>query len=627
MIDRAKELVEILRSASVAYYVDSAPELSDSEYDNLRNELEELDPSNDFLKEVGAPASNTLSKVKHTIPMGSLKKINNESEFNTWVKTIAKSISNLEMSVQWKLDGVSIEIVYKSGNFVQAITRGDGVIGEDVTHTIKNASGFPKQLSKHLNISVRGECILKIPTWQKHLENLTANPRNAASGIVRRTDGTHSDLLNFIAFDVIGDMDQISDEKSKIAWLAKNNFDVTSTETGKHTSVPEIVQYFEKIRSALDFEVDGVVVKINNIKDQNVLGEHDSRPYWARAWKFAPMGGNTILNSVEWSVGTHGSINPVGKVSPVKVGGTLIQNVTLHNMDEIERLEVAIGDTIEIVRAGDVIPKVIRVVNRGNPRNNILIHKCPACGYSVTRDGPKIFCSQREKCPGSSVRQIEKWISKRSIMFLGSSNLDLLIKSGLVKSIVDLYKINKNDLVKSGVGERMSEKIMDEIEKSKKVTLHEFLGSLSLDMLGQSEASNLVNAGFTKLSDWENISVSRLLDLDGYQETKSSRIVDSVKNNWNMISELSKYLEIIDKSTKNCTMSGMSFCFTGSMSKGRKELEEMVLERGGEIRSSVSKDLSYLVVDDTESSSSKNQKAKQLGVNRISESTFLSMVS
>lgn len=628
---RIIELEDLLRKASESYY-SGEPFISDFEFDEYRDELQELDPNNKFLSEVGAaPVSDSaLTKVKHVIPMGSLKKINTVDEYNTWLKTLRKSISNFDFVVQEKVDGSSIELVYEYGFFKKAITRGDGEIGEDVTHSIKNARGLPKKLRDNLSIYVRAECYLNISDWNKYLSKDSANPRNAASGLSRRTSGEQSELLNIVAFDVVGDGVNFITEDNKIHWLKSLGFQTVITKVCNTEDVEKFINQIESDRTVFDFEIDGAVVKVNSINDQKTLGEHDGRPYWARAWKFSPMGGHTVLNGVEWSTGTHGTINPVAKVAPIKVGGTTIQNVTLHNMNEIDRLGVCIGDTVEVIRAGDVIPKVIRVVSKGKSRKTISIDACPACGSSVVKDGPKMFCEERENCPGSKNKRIDKWIQKREIMFLGDSALETLIESGTVSCIKDLYKLTVMSMVAAGLGQKMSEKILNEIEKSKTVTLSNFLGSMSLDMLGRSEAANLVEFGLTELSDWKSLKSKDLLRFDGFQQTKANRICNSVAENWTEIEELSKIL-VIKKKEKTMSnvggrLSGNSFCFTGAMSVPRKELQEMVTDNGGIVKDSVVSGLDYLVADDPNSGTTKNKKAQKLGVQIISENDFMKMI-
>lgn len=630
------ELEEILRRASSMYYGGN-PFLADQDFDRLRDELQARDPTNAFLSEVGAsPAESALTKVKHSMPMGSLKKINpgtGAAEFATWLATISKTASDLEMAISWKLDGISIELIYENGKFVQAITRGNGEIGEDVTHTIRNAQGFPRTITAKTKVSVRCEAVLFLKAWKDHFPD-KANPRNAASGIVRRTDAKGSEHITCIAFDVCPEPTMLLEdgiffqtEKELIGWLKGQGFEVTATEIVPASKVEQVVASMEAARDSLKFDIDGAVVKLNSVVEQEKLGEHDGRPYWARAWKFAAMGGHTRLLAVSWSVGTQGTINPVAKVAPVKVGGTTIQNVTLHNMDEIDRLGVQIGDEVEVIRAGDVIPYLVRVVTKGKKRTKITIDACPACGSKLRRNGPKLVCTNASNCEGSQFKKIQKWVKKRGIMYLGDSNLKKLWEADVVTKISDLYYLTSGIMEYAGFSQRMADKILEQIQKSRVVTLSDFIGSLSIDMLGRSESANLVGHGIDTLAKWKTLTVGQIEGFPGYQNTKATRIAAGVKANWQLIEWLSDELAISSVSTKptSVRLATQSFCFTGKMDKPRKELESLVKQYGGEVRS-VSKGLTYLVIADVNSTSSKAKAARKAGVTLISEADFLEMI-
>jgi DNA ligase (NAD+) len=320
--------------------------------------------------------------------------------------------------------------------------------------------------------------------------------------------------------------------------------------------------------------------------------------------------------------------------------------VTLHNIDEIERLGVQIGDEVEVIRAGDVIPKIIRVVSKGKKRTKITIDACPACGSPLVRKrdhfpdlrlvpasgstppnlvrvGPKLYCTNANNCEGTQFKKIKKWVKKRNIMFLGESNLKSLWDDGCVRKIVDLYLLSITRMVDAGLGERMAEKILAEIEKSKKCSLSDFMGSLSLDMLGRSEAANLVAQGVDTLGEWEFLSAAKIAAMPGYQKTKATRISKAVADNWGMIIDLASELQISSK-PKGDKLANKSFCFTGTMKNSRKDLEEKAVDAGGQIRS-VSKGLTYLVIADPASTSSKAVKARDLGTKLISEQSFLEM--
>jgi DNA ligase (NAD+) len=634
--DKVKNLVSRLQAASEAYYLSDSPIISDADFDALRDELQKIDPDNEFLSTIGSPVgSSQLAKVKHEIPMGSLRKIDAaeaESQYKTWLNSIsAVAGKNPLFCVNWKLDGSSLELLYKKGIFVQAITRGDGNIGEDVTHTIRNAKGFPRKLSEPVDVSVRVEGLFNLRDWTDFLYKEAKNARNGASGTIRRTDGQNSQHIRCLAFNIVG-AKKWSTFKEKLGWLTKEGFDVTQTYFVTADKVKQLVDQTLANRDSLPYEIDGLVVSLDSVEYQEKLGEKDGLPYWARAWKFPAMGGFSVLEGVSWDVGTRGTINPVAHIKPVNVGGVTIKNVTLHNMDEIIRLGIQIGDEIEVARAGDVIPKVIRVTKQGNNRTPIVCNKCPACKGKVYQDGPFFFCAQKENCEGVLNKRIMKYIKKREIMFLGDSALDKLIEAGAVTSIKDLYFLTVEKMVKAGLGEEMSKKILGEIQKSMNVTLSDLVGSLSIDLLGRSEAQNIIDGGITTLSMWRDLKPADLLKLGGYQDTKANRICTSLKSNWFIVEELSSILNVTEgkipaKVHSNGVLSGKSFCFTGAANKPRKELQRIVETNGGVFADSVDSSLNYLVIADLNSTSSKAVKARKLGINLITEEDFLKMVN
>jgi DNA ligase (NAD+) len=630
--NRVEDLVSKLKSACEAYYNGDDPIMSDADFDRAKDELVELDPNHPFLKTVGAPVdSGELKKVKHEIPMGSLKKINNsEAEFNTWLGSVKPTTGdNPVLCVNWKLDGSSLELVYRNGEFVQAITRGDGEIGEDVTHTIKNAKGFPRKLNEKIDISVRAEALFRLSDWNKFLNKEGKNPRNACAGTVRRTDGRNSEHIHCVAFNILG-VKKWATNKEKLGWLNDNGFEITQTYFVTPDKVKKVVDQTLENRDKIAYEIDGLVVSLDNCEHQDALGEKDGLPYWARAWKFPAMGGFSLLLDVVWDVGTRGTINPVAIVAPVEVGGVTIRNVTLHNMDEIDRLGIQIGDDIEVVRAGDVIPKIVRVVKQGSARQKISCNECPACGSKVYQDGPFMRCSAGDSCEGVLNKRIMKYIKKREIMFLGDSALDKLIESGDVSCVKDLYFLTVGKMVAAGLGEAMSQKILEEIRKSMDVTLSDLIGSLSIDLLGRSEAQNIVDGGFVTLAMWKDMKPSDLIKLGGYQDVKAGRICTSLKTNWDIIEGLAAILNVQEgkiqpKVRPKGSLSGLSFCFTGAANKTRKELQKIVDDNGGIFSDSVDSTLNYLVIADVNSTSSKAVKARKLGTKLITEEQFLKM--
>lgn len=619
------ELEAKLRAASDAYY-NNIPIMSDDEFDQLKDQLYDLDPDNSFLKEVGSPVdSSLLQKVRHVIPMGSLNKCggnNRQKEFETWVKNSLGG--HKDVVVQWKLDGVSIELAYEDGKFIQAITRGDGIIGEDVTHTIKHSAPAQLYNAPKGKLYIRAEAILPISIWDKYFSN-EANPRNSVSGLVRRkTELENSSFIALIAYDILSDALHYKTEVDKVKSLDMFGFTTVESDFCHSSKILDVASRKERLRDNLNFEVDGIVIKNNNINEQNNIGSKDGRPKWAIAWKFEARGGFSIIEDVEWNVGTSGRITPVAKVKPVKVSGVVISRVTLHNTDEIERLNLHIGDEVEIIRSGDVIPKLQRVV-RSHGGLVPVLNNCPCCGSSVKREGPFYFCFN-DKCSGVNFRRLKKWVEKRNIMHLGEQYLRILYDAG-IDTISKLYTLDEQGFIKAGIPEGMAVKIFAEVDKSKNVSLADFMGSLSIDMLGRSESQNLIDLGVDSLEKFKNLTSNELLGYTGYQETKANRIINGIKESSGLINKLEPLMNIIKTGNKAVVAdTQLVICLTGAMSRPRKEIAAELESCGHKVVDSVGKGVTYLCQADPDSQSSKSKKAVQLGIKVVSEEQLFQLI-
>lgn len=631
----AENIVVSLTLASDEYYNSGTSNLSDQDFDKLKDRLEEIDPDNDFLLAVGyaIPSNSPLSKVKHTIAMGSLKKISPDDgvkAFNTWLASVVKGIGfEPRLAVQHKFDGSSIAITYENGKFSRAVTRGDGDIGEDVSHNIKNAQQVPMKIPYTGTVHIRGEVLLPVSLWEKHLSDSTANPRNASAGLVRRTDGENSELLHFFAFGAViesGNIDFFNTEEGQAEQLNSWGFSFAETEVMEANKVEAAVASIASKRDDINYEIDGIVIKVNELIHQETLGENKGHPYWARAWKLPAMGAHSKLLDVTWNVRTRGVLAPTGHIEPVKVGGVTISKVTLHNASEIERLGICIGDTIEIIRAGDVIPKIIRVVSQGKIRT----YPIPDTfnGKATYRDGPKLYMSDWENSEDVAKHVITKWRQKRNILHMGDSVLNALWAAGKVRKIADLYSLTLQDFVESGIGDGVAKRIIPEIEKSRNVSMADMLGCMSIDLLGRRQAEIIhKQMGTSTLFEWFDLSKESLSSMEGSGETKANRIVNGIFYHMSDIESLYFVLDVDESKPKkeiSGKFSGQKFCFTGTMNSPRKLLEAKVKNAGGKI-SSVSKGLNYLVIADPNSNSSKAKKARDLGVTLISEEEFLDL--
>ena len=630
---------EQLDKATIAYYQGN-PTMTDAEFDDVVSKLKKEEPDHPFLKRIGAPVPGK-QKAKHKIPMGSLNNANNEEEFLNWLP------EGLDICLSHKLDGSSVELVYVDGSFIQAITRGNGDEGEDVTQNVLKSGNIPLSLDESIT-SVRCECLIHIDDWQKHFEG-DANPRNSAAGTLRRHDGHNAQYLRFYAFDALVDNDRANKFMRKdarteegILDILRDGFKVPSNicmsarranclETISRTKLISWCKIEEVHRDELPYEIDGIVAKVNHRGKSKNLGIRNGRPKGQIAFKFKPRGGETILRKVTWHVGHTGALTPVGEVDPVGVGGTVIRSVTLCNMDEIQRLGIAIGDTVEIIRAGDVIPKLSKLKKEADCRHEISPPtKCPECGGSVTQNGARLFCGN-DQCPARLSSQVMTWIKKRNILNLGVG----LVSASDIESIYGLYVMKLEDWSNIEVGngrfgEKRATKVMKVLEKSKSVSLSDFIGSIGITGVGRSLAAELCNGlKLRTLKDIFALTPSQIAEQEKFGVVRADDFWCWLRKYRKEIMELANIMNFKDEVNKddgNGVFDGEVLCFTGKSPKPRTEMQSLAQSAGGSISSSVSSKTTILVIADVDSTSSKAVKARELGVKLMSPDDFLSQV-
>ncbi len=626
-------MIKKLEKASAAYYAGN-PIMTDAEFDSAVINLHKTDPDNPLLKRIGAPVPGK-HKVKHKIAMGSLNNANNELEFVSWLPD-----NNVYICLSHKLDGSSLELIYQDGSFVQAITRGDGEVGEDVTRNVLKSGNVPLSVDPSI-VSVRCECLIHLEDWQEHFKG-DANPRNSAAGTLRRHDGRNAEYLQFYAFDALinynkADEDMLEWTKSEydILYMLYEWFLVPRCITLK--GVNDLVGWcldVEKSRDSIIYEVDGVVAKVDDRFKSEKMGIRDGRPKGQIAIKFKPRGGETTLIDVVWQVGHTGSLTPVGKVAPVGVGGTTIQSVTLCNMDEIERLDIAIGDTVEIIRAGDTIPKLSKRIRKGKNRKVICPpKKCPECGGKTQKDGARLFCIN-PTCEGIAIGRVMTWIKKRDILNLGIG----IVKGAGIDLIQHLYEMSLEDwstvYVGNGIlGEKRAKKIMDSLENSKSVSLPDFLGSIGITGIGRTLMADLCRS-FSGLPD-NQLTLKDIFWLKKEQIAKHGKFgairaadlctwllqhreeVESLESIMNLEYERNDSVGVFD---------GEKICFTGKSPKPRAEMTILAESAGATVSNSVSSDTTILVIADICSTSSKADKARKMGIQLMPPEDFLGII-
>ena len=651
--------LDFLRSqilkAKHAYYYTGEPIISDAEYDALEDQLRKIAPDDPVLALVGSPvpADTILTKARHSIPMGSQSKVNSEAEFMAWALKSEGSAIHASL----KGDGASAAAYYQQGRLVQAISRGDGTIGEDITANAIRFKGLPAWVGvgeQGFTGAVRVEVILTVEDWTAIDSNLSKNPRNAGNGIMGRKNGHQSDRLTAYAFDidetVQGQSYRFATEAEKAQRMVELGFNVIPQRLC--TTAEDAVAYFREIaeqREALPFWIDGVVLKMNDLGLQERMGVTSGRPKGQVAWKFDSSGAETVLTGVVISGGHTGPIVPTGQLKPVDIGGTTVSSVSLVNFDEIVRLDLAVGDSVWVIKANDIIPKVVRVTHRPENRHPILAPQaCPFCGGEVGRrintgggEGVILEC-RNSACSKKSSGKINRWISSLDILGIGDVVLEAMVEQLQIEDAADLYTLKDrfNELTNLvthaerdlKLGEKRATSILEAIEAKRILTLSQFLGSLGLEHLGKRRADIMIRAAqgeLDTLDDWRSgkLRDSRLADLAGAPKI-AAPIQDGIDAMAPVIDKmLANGVEILlpredlHGSAESEEFQRSTVCISGKLPSGKKkaDYQEPLLAAGYELVDEVSKDLSYLVVADPASTSSKAVKARKLGVRLITE--------
>lgn len=620
---RIKELEEKIIKGRNDYYNNHATDVSDKVYDAWVDELRTLDPTNKAVTAVGAPvAPSEWKKAKHQIPMGSLDKVNTPEEFSKWVED---TYPDGKLLIVEKLDGISIEVVYENGVLVQAITRGDGETGEDITINVAKMGGVPSKLVDSFNGSLRGEIIMKKSVHQKHFSD-KANPRNAASGISKRLDSQGVDKLDVLFYQALGDVD-FGNEQLQFVWLVNQGLNTPMWCVAKDADAVNKFwrDYQDNKRDKLDYDIDGLVIRIDNIAHQIALGDKDLRPKGAKAFKFDNETRESVLRDITWQVGNSGRLTPVATIDPVQLVGATITRASLYNISYIEVLGLDIGATVLVSRANDVIPRIEETV-KGTGTVAKAPSNCPECDGLVQLDGENLLCLNTVTCPAQVKGRIKNWIKELNLLEWGDTLVEKLVDSGKVETVADLYLLKEDDISNlDRLGEKTAKKVLEILWLNNEIPLEVFLGALSIPMIGQSTIKAIMNAGCDTLEKFGQLGADQFEQVPGVGPTKAKSLADGLAANQTLI------LAILENGVKiknkaQGILTGKSVCFTGSMQNKRPVLEKMATEAGADVKGSVGKGLTYLVIADPNSSSSKAVAARKLGTTLISEEEFLDMV-
>lgn len=620
----ANQIADQLRKASAAYYNTGKTIMSDADFDKLRDHLKKTDPDHAFFSEVGAPAHR--DEVKLLMHMGSQNKAKDEGEFKDWYD----KHNQPEIIVSDKLDGSSMEAVYEDGKLTRVATRGDGTTGMDITRNAKLWSGLPHTVEVKGQLIVRGEAQLSVSNWEEEFSD-KANPRNAGNGIVVcDSDFERNDCIDFHAFDLVHPEVEFKAQSHKFKALKALGFQVARWFRCKTwEKVQKCRSHYEKDRPSLDFEIDGMIAGIEDMAVQEKLGYSDggSRPRGQIAWKFETDKAVTKVTGMVLTIGHTGKIIPKATLEPVQLAGTTVSNVLLNNFDYIADKNINVGDEVEIEKGGDIIPHCTRVVTKHTSGP----YPAPTDwkGYPLVKEGAD-WKVVDEDCPDLNFQRIRNWVNKTNIKQLGDTALLAMVDSGMVTDIADLYILNEGKVAALPVGNGVigsnAKKILAEINKTRKMTIDLFIGSLSIKHLGRSRAALL---GFTTVDEFFNTALTGkpCSDTGTYGADVASEIAESLGKRRETIELLLEHVEIEQPKAKvtDGALSGELYCFSGVRLKGDQKDQFEAL--GGEEIGKVNKDTTYLVVKDPTSTSSKVVKANKLGVKVISFDDFLDRIS
>jgi DNA ligase (NAD+) len=642
--DRINELETLIQKYQASYYNGEA-EISDGEFDLLWDELKNLAPQSEVLKKVGSgPDTDGFPKARHLIPMGSQDKASNPQEFIEWAEkmgletekgtSLTKEKNKLTKTfiVQYKLDGASLELQYEKGKLVRAVTRGDGIIGDDITDNARRMIGVVQKMDVSFTGGVRGEVIMTHEVWNGKYP-AKANCRNAANGLMRRKDGEGCEDLEVIVYDASASDDDrfFKDELQKLKWLEQRGF--KTTETKSFNTAKEIIAYREKIaaeREKLPFDIDGLVVKD---VETDMSDLRKARPEKQIAFKFELETAFSVLREVIWSE-SGATYTPIGVVDPVRLAGTTVKRANLNNPDMIRSMGLKIGSTVSVVKRGEIIPKIegLAPVSSKEKTQEITFPKvCGVCNTALVDAGTRLYCPN-PACPKRLLHRLEKWVSVLDIRELGEKLLRQLFEKNRVTNIHELYTLTTEELAEfDRMGKLSAAKVIRHIQTKRELSLAVFTAGFDLEGVAETTMEKIAAAGFDTLKKLRAASVADLAAVYGLGEITAAVIVEGLKE---CAAEMDAVLKtgIITiappPSEESQPLRGLSFCFTGELkSMKRGEAEEKIKSLGAQSKSSVVKGLSYLVTNDPASGSSKNKKARELGIKIIDEDEFLAIIT
>ena len=657
-----QDLRDELNQHNHNYYVLDTPKITDFEFDQKLKQLQELEvqhpeffDENSPTQRVGGTITKNFNTVVHDYRMYSLDNSYSKEDLTDWETRIQKVLGNvpLQYTCELKYDGASISITYENGKLKRAVTRGDGFQGDDVTNNIKTIKSIPLQLkgSYPAKFDIRGEIILPFLGFEKMNQELIeigetpySNPRNTASGSLKLQDSTEvaKRPLECLLYFIVGNNLNFSTQFDGLEAARKWGFKVPK-EAKLANSIEEVfeyINYWDTHRHNLPYETDGVVIKVNNLHQQDELGYTAKAPRWAIAYKFKAEQVATELNSISYQVGRTGSITPVANLKPVQLAGTIVKRASLHNADQIEKLDIRVGDTVFVEKGGEIIPKIIGVDfakrNPNSEKTEYITH-CPECNSELVRTEGEAnhYCPNFYGCPPQIIGRIQHYISRKAmdIEGLGGETVALLFNNNLVKDYSDLYELTVEDILPlERMAQKSAENLVNGVEKSKEISFDRVLYALGIRYVGETVAKKLAKH-YKNIDALRNASLLDLILVDEIGEKIAQSVIEYFENQENVkiIERLKQFgvqMELVEKFNPNATdkLSGKTFVVSGVFEKfSRDDLKKAIEDNGGKVGSSISAKTDYVVVGDN-MGPAKLEKANQLKVPIISETDFISMI-
>jgi DNA ligase (NAD+) len=618
MSEKIQELEEKILFHKDLYYKGEA-QISDNEFDLLEEQLRVLDPENQVLKKIGSFIPG--KKIKHQKKMLSLDKSYDIDKLLKWR-------GSEDVVSSFKIDGSSCSLVFEDGNLRIAKTRGDGIYGEDILEKVQYISSIPKAINTKLKIEVRGEIYCTEENFLKIKQEMEgqgldvpSSQRNVVAGLLNRKENFHySQFLSFQAFELISE-EKISLETKKFELLKKYQFTTPHVSLCENDqSVEEQLVIASEFIDSGDYLIDGLVFTFNDVSMHERLGETSHHPRYKMAFKFQGEKKKTAIQSISWQVSRNGVLTPVALVEPVFLSQAKVSKVTLHNFGMVKINNLKIGDQIEIIRSGEVIPKFLRVVCASVHEFRVP-DKCPSCNEKVFEEDIRLLC-KNINCPARKVEEVRHFVSVIGIDDLSSKRIEMLFELNLINGIVDLYKLTEQDLLQlEKFQEKLSAKIISNIANSKDTSLTLFLSALGISGMGANKIEKLIKAGFSSLSKIREVCLEDLVSIDGFAEKSAQSFLASIKEKKSIIEGLLTLgvSPEVKLELSNSVLSNEKICITGSLSRKRSDIQKMIKNLGGEISSSITSKTTLLVCNDKSSSSSKLKKAQELNISIITE--------